>query len=380
VKLTTGARGKGSNMKRIATIIGLLSWLSLACTAGVRGQDKVQYVDRKTGKDAEAKGAIQEESPAGITLKQTNNVLLIPATDIHHVIYRLVGVTDLEYRRPFDREKSALAKKEATDRRMLLTEALLEYEKLAGKMRDNANANRYFQYRMALVQVYLAREDAAKRDEAIEVLNKFRKENSTGWEIVPCLKQLAQFQEEKGDLAGAQDTYKELRSLPGLSRELVMESNILVSSLLMRGKKYTEAEKSLQEVRAALPDGDPQKPMIVAYLCQAQMKQNKTQDIEKQLTYAINSSSEAPILAVAHNTLGDYFRMKNQDEDAFWHYLRVDVLYPGDREEHAKALYWLSKLFESVKKDKAKAQECVEKLKSKDFEGTEYARLLAAEK
>ena len=49
------------------------------------------------------------------------------------------------------------------------------------------------------------------------------------------------------------------------------------------------------------------------------------------------------------------------------------------REEHARALYWLSKLYDSVKKDKGKAAECVEKLKSKEFEGAEYARRLAAE-
>ena len=76
-----------------------------------------------------------------------------------------------------------------------------------------------------------------------------------------------------------------------------------------------------------------------------------------------------------NNAFGDYFRARKQDEDAFWHYLRVDVLFAGDKEEHAKALYWLSKLFESVKKDKIKAQECVEKLKSKDLDGTEYGRL-----
>lgn len=367
-------------MKRMALIIGLLSWLSLTWTTGVRGQDKVLYFDHKTQKETDVRGAIEDESPAGISFKEKGSKFLIPATDIRHVVYRLGTVTEIDYIRPFNHEKSALAQKVPAERRTRLLEALSDYEKLANRMRDNTNASRYLQYRKALVQVLLAREDATKRDDAIDALSRFRTENSTGWEIVPCLKQLAQLQEAKGDWTGAQNTYEDLRSLPGLSKELVLESNILMSSLLMRGKQYTKAEQALQTVRATLPDTDPQKPMIVVYLCQAQLKQNKTQDIEKQLTYAIRSSSEPATLAVAYNTLGDYFRMKNQDEDAFWQYLRVDVLYPGDREEHAKALYWLSKLFESVKKDKGKAQDCIEKLKSKDYEGTEYAHLLAAEK
>jgi tetratricopeptide (TPR) repeat protein len=289
-------------------------------------------------------------------------------------------VNALDYDLPFRREKAALEAKNPVDRRTIMTEALREYEKLADKARANPMAQRYVQYRVALLYVHMAREDSSKRGAAIEALNKFRRENSTGWEIVPCLKQLAQLQEEKGDLAAATETYKEMRILPGVSKELVMESSILIANMFMRGKKFADAEKTLQEVKATLPDNDSQKAVIVVYLCQSQIMQSKTLDVEKQLTSAINSTSDPPTLAVAHNTFGDYCRAKKQDEDAFWHYLRVDVLYAGDREEHAKALYWLSKLFDSVKKDKLKAQECVDKLKSKDYEGTEFARRLAGEK
>src|SRR5262249_19205289 len=214
------------------------------------------------------------------------------------------------------------------------------------------------------------------RAEAVAALNEFRsrKENLAGWEIVPCLKLLAQLQEEAGDFKGAETTYKELRNLPDVPKELVLESNILISNMLIRGRKFEEAETTLRAVQAQMGADDPQRPLITVYLCQAQIMQRKTQDVEKQLAAAIKATGEAPILALAHNTLGDYYREKQQDEDAFWEYLRVDVLYTADREEHAKALYWLAKLFDSVKKDKAKAQECVERLKGKEFEGAEYAK------
>ena len=76
--------------------------------------------------------------------------------------------------------------------------------------------------------------------------------------------------------------------------------------------------------------------------------------------------------------LGDFYRKKNLNEDAFWEYLRVDTLYSQNRNEHAKALYYLSKLFVDVKKDKVKSQEYLEKLKLLD--GTEYAKKAATEK
>jgi tetratricopeptide (TPR) repeat protein len=367
-------------MKRATLIIGLLPCLTLAWAGAARGQETVHYLDRKTSKEATFTGLIQSETAAGITIKQGTTTKVIPAMDVTHVIYKVPNLKEVDYKTPFFEEQSGLdPKKTPKQRHDFLSDAQRDFTSLLPKVRDNPNALRYVQYRAAVLQVHIARDEPAKRAEAVAALNQFRKENSTGWEIVPCLKLLAQLQEEAGDLKGAEETYKELRVLPDVPKELKLESNILISNMLIRGKKFDEAEKTLREVQALMPEDDPQRPMIAIYLCQAQIMQHKTQDVEKQLTVAVRGTSDAQVLAVAHNTLGDYYRDKQQDEDAFWEYLRVDVLYPGDREEHAKALYWLSKLYDSVKKDKAKAQECVEKLKAKEFEGAEYARKLAAE-
>ena len=108
-----------------------------------------------------------------------------------------------------------------------------------------------------------------------------------------------------------------------------------------------------EEVRATLPDSDPQKPEIVVYLCQSQLMQNKMQDIEKQLAAAVGSTADPKTLALQHTTPSATFLPGEETRRGcvFWHYLRVDVLYASDKEEHAKALYWLSKLFESVKRE-----------------------------
>ena len=68
-------------------------------------------------------------------------------------------------------------------------------------------------------------------------------------------------------------------------------------------------------------------------------------------------------------------------ENAFWKYLWVDVLYYQDKTEHARALYNLSKLFDQVKKDEARAKECRNRLKEKEFNGLDYQqRVLREEK
>ena len=101
---------------------------------------------------------------------------------------------------------------------------------------------------------------------------------------------------------------------------------------------------------------------------------------EAQLKSALGATTDEAILAAGHNVLGDYYLKKGQPEDAFWHYLRVDVQYGSDREEGAKALYYLSQLFDKVKNDRVRARDCLTRLQDKgQFGSTEYhKRSLAA--
>ena len=88
-------------------------------------------------------------------------------------------------------------------------------------------------------------------------------------------------------------------------------------------------------------------------------------------------SGDPSLRALIHNTLGDYLLKRNKPKDAFWEFLRVDVLYNTDKNEHARALYHLAKLFREDRKDGPRADACLEQLKDKRFEGTEYQKKLA---
>jgi nitroimidazol reductase NimA-like FMN-containing flavoprotein (pyridoxamine 5'-phosphate oxidase superfamily) len=53
----------------------------------------------------------------------------------------------------------------------------------------------------------------------------------------------------------------------------------------------------------------------------------------------------------------------------------VDQVYNTDKNEHARALYHLWKLFAQVKNDAARAEGCKERLlKDKDFAGLDYQK------
>jgi hypothetical protein len=157
-------------------------------------------------------------------------------------------------------------------------------------------------------------------------------------------------------------------------------SNLKSAKLLMRAEDFKGAETKLRAIAAELKENDPQRGYLLVNIAQAQIAQNNLgDDVEKQLTTAASGGDDA-LKAAAHNALGEFFEMKKQPEEAFWHYLRVDVMFSQDREEDAKALYHLVKLFDSVRKDLEKSQKCYDRLTDKSFAGTEYQAKALKEK
>jgi hypothetical protein len=342
-------------------------------------QEEVKVVDHLSKKESQVKGTIESESPEGIKIKVGNEVRLVPAVDVKYVLYKLGDVKSYEYNPPFGKEDKALIPgTKPADKLRLLTEARTEFETLAPKFANNPNAARFMQFKAAQMAALLARDDIAQTESAIKVLRTYTVDQTKGWELVPALKLLAELQESKGDIAEARKTYVQLGQIANLPKEMKVDADLLVAQMSLRSGQVEDAEKILDGLRTTLSPSDPQRAVALVYLSQAHIQRNQLNDVEADLKSAITNSSEPQVRTLAHNSLGDYYRKKGMTEEAFWEYLRVDAMYSQDRSEQAKALYYLSKLFVEVKKDKVKSQECLERLKT--LEGTEFARRAATEK
>jgi hypothetical protein len=355
---------------------------ALAALGGpARGQDTVIYQDR-AGKEATAKGTIEDEGPAGIKIKVGEEVVEVPALAIRRVNYKFKSpkLSTLDYNRPFGRQLRALQPgTRALQRTELLESALKEFKEVDAELLDVPNAHRYIQYKIAEVLAQQARFDPAKGDAAIAALSAYSKDFPTGWEVAPALKLLAKLQEAKGDSAGALETYRGLAKVPGIPPELRQESTVLVARALLRAGKPADAESELKGLQAKMSTTDPQRPNVEVALAQCRLAQGQLGQVEAPLRAALQNTTDAAVRAAAHNLLGDYYQAKGQPGPAFWEYLYVETLYTQDREEHAKALYNLSMLFDKVKNDRTRAKECADRLKDKQFAGTLYQRRLAAE-
>jgi hypothetical protein len=362
----------------MAAVLGL-------CLVGLAtAQDVVTYYDRVTKKDrAEVRGKIVEESPAGVKIKlpgKSGEIKLIPAGDIRHLTFtKMKDLPDADYRKPFNKEDKARGLK-GKKRIATLEEALKDYAKLEADLRNETTiARRYVQYRAAAARALLAQEDKSKVDEAIKALTDFKEVGATSWTIVPALKTLARLQEETGKTDDARKTYEALADLPDVPKALKEESEILVGRLLLRGGQFAAARKRLEKLAGSMSEGDPQKPFVDVYLVESKIGQDQLDGVDKALEKVIKSSSDARLRGTAYNLLGDYYRKKGQKDNAFWAYLRVDALYNEGPEAQAKALWYLSSLFDEVKKDPVRGKDCLRRLRDKRFEGTAFQKLAPKE-
>ena len=63
-----------------------------------------------------------------------------------------------------------------------------------------------------------------------------------------------------------------------------------------------------------------------------------------------NDPQDAPLFARTYNALGRCYLKLNKPKDALLAFLHTDVLFSGDAEAHAEALYHLSKLWSDMNK------------------------------
>jgi predicted negative regulator of RcsB-dependent stress response len=306
---------------------------------------------------------------------------VIPPYDVIQIAYTTANSAVGDYRTPFSNMDKAMkvdgrTERGAKERKALLEKALTGFTEVSSKLGDAPNALRYVKFRIAEVHYQMAQDDAALKPKAVKALEDFRKAYPNGWETVLALELLARTYEQDRNVEEARKALEQLADLPGVPADVKRKSETSVAQMLMRAKRPADAEKRLASLLQNMTPSDPQRPFIQVYQIQCKLAQKNAAGAETQLNDAIRASGDAHLRAVAFNTIGDVYLAENKKEDAFWAYLRVDVMYGGvDVNEHAKALYNLSKLHDEVKRDTNRARNCRDRLMDPRFRETEYQKM-----
>jgi hypothetical protein len=349
--------------------------------APVGAEDVINYYNRTTKKKDVIRGTIKQESPGHVAIKPGSaGEKTIPANDIIDIEYDLPPLLKPDYRNAINAERRADEATKDDARKKELAASLLKYQELAGKTTD-AKIKRHMEFKVARILAQQAEEERvpATVDAALEKLAQFQKAHKDGWQISFSSDLLARLQMDKQDWAAAQKTYEDLAATPNISDEIREDANLKAANVLVRAKKYDTAMAKLDALAKTLPGEGPQNARLQISIAECQAASGKADEAAKKLEAVLDKVTDPDLKAAAFNTLGDcHYRAKRLTE-ALWNYLWVDVIYHQNRQEHARALYHIAKIFKERKEDK-RAQQFKEKLEGKEFAGLEYQRLIAAEK
>jgi hypothetical protein len=370
---------------RIRLAAGVVALLVVAATANAQTRDRVTYISRAKNavKEAVQRGTITEETPQHILLTIGMRTEKIPAADVLDIDHEIPADLNIDVRAKARKDEATADKEpDPAKRAKLYDQAIAGYKELLAKLGKSEKyplAVRHLEFKIAQFLARQAEDDPKRLDDAVAVLSEFKTKHPNSWQIGQAGKLLAQGQLAKGDMKAALATYEEFARRDDLGAALHQEYQLLGIKAMLRTGEFADAERKLTTLAATLGKDDPQATRIAIYLAVCKGKSNLP-DAEKRLLAIISSDADPAIKGLAHNALGDAYRLNNRLEGAFWQYLWVDQQYNQDRDEHAKALYYLSILFDRVKKTPARALACREKLLNDPlFKGLEYQKLAAKE-
>lgn len=323
------------------------------------------------GKEKAVKGKITKESPAGVIVGTKDTVA---AEDIAEVVYDLTpNVTaNVTYRAAVKAEKDAAEPANEAKRKQLLADAGKKYEE-AFKLTTDKHGKRQIEYKLAMLKVRAAQDEGDEPEKAIAALKNFTKKHPGGWQIGAATETLGRLQVEAKDYEGAEETYKALAALDDVPEEMKKDAELAAVQVKIRAGKHAEAKALLQAMQKTLPKGSKFAARARVAEAECLVEEKKLDEAVKLVREVIKDSTDREVKAVGHNTLGYCYYKQGQPKEARWEFLWVDVEYNQDRNQHAKALYYLWRIFGELG-EAERAQGCREALLSPQFAGLDYQR------
>lgn len=315
------------------------------------GADVIRLVPDSTVKapGGQINGQIKSESPTEVVIKAAvGGEQKVPVDQIESVSY--------------DGPTPSYTLAESRENAGSIAEAADLFEKAVAEARDKPLIQRSAQFHRARLLAELAQADPGKTDEAMQALEAYLKAQPNSRQVGQALESLVRLALQKGDTARAESALKDLTAkVPGAADRAA----ILQARLQGRQGKHDQAIATLDKLASAAPKGSARAREALLAKAESLAATKQFSEAEQAVREVI---AQAPpeadaVQSQAYNTLGDCLRAAGRPKDALLAYLRVDVLYDRDKEQHARALSQIAQLWRTLKQD-ARADEVQERLRT----------------
>lgn len=363
-------------MQRISILSTLIAMLALDLPSPVLAQVDV-YVK---GKPKPLNGTVLADSVLGLRLKGLDTIPAEQIVDVFHTVEPTS--VQIAYRQATTAEKAAVNVAAPEERIKAIGDAIRKYEEALAKIdAKQYAARRHVEFKVAYLTALQALEEGKQVSLTLASgkLKGFRTKHPDCWQFATVMLTLARVQAAQGEFTAAEETYKIIAEHPKLSEGTKNEAALQVVRMSMQARKYPEALKKLKELSAVLTKDHPQMLSVQLAEAECHAATGNIAAASAILKKLLKETKDRDIRAIAHNTLGYCYYEAKQLQEARWEFLWVDVVYNQNKAEHAKALYYLAKIFQQLN-DPDRAQECLEMLlNDRQFQGLEFQRRAAAE-
>lgn len=327
----------------------LLTLILTLAPIGLARADLITLIPGSTSKastDA-VRGTVTAESPSEITVKVGNVDQKVPTAQILSIRY--------------DGRPGSLDAAAARESAGALAEAADLYKKAAGEASVKPFVMEDALFSQARVTADLGLTDPAKTDAAIALLDGFLRAHGNGRHVLPALETLAKLQLQKGNYDAVQATVDKLGKIPGSADRAA----VLRARIATRKGDHTSAISELDAMISSAPAGSVKRRDAQLAKAESLVAQKKFPEAESLLYGVIDGAppEDFSTQAAAYNTLGDSFRAAGRTKDALNAYLRTDLIFFKDKEQHPKALARIVQIWRELKRDD-RADEVFDRLKS----------------
>lgn len=251
---------------------------------------------------------------------------------------------------------------------------LAEAADLFGKAATDAGSSKPFvaraaQFHRARIVATIALGEPNRAAEAVNLLEAFLRANANARQTGPALELLARLHISKSDVDKADKALDDLAKIPwAQSRARVMQAQLLITI-----KKYDEAITNLDGLIAAAAEGSESRRDATLAKAEALGGLKRFDEAEKLARGVIAAAGpeDAETQAAAHNALGEVLRQAGKPKEALVEFLHTDILYPRDREQHARALARIAGVCRELKLED-QAKDAVDRLKA-DYPTSPFA-------
>lgn len=181
----------------------------------------------------------------------------------------------------------------------------------------------------------------------------------------------------QGNYAGAARYYSAITAKSPWP-DYQMRGGVLEGRALLSQKSFAEAQTKFDAVIGTAVDTpaaimQKQVAEVGKAVCMAELGQHEAAIVMLNKIIAENDPTEKELFGRAYNALGLCHLKAKRDKDALLAYLHVDLLFDGNSEVHAEALYHLSKLWDGA--NRAERAVSARNLLTTRYAGSPWAKL-----